>query len=79
MNNAIILHGTSCSPNSYWLPSIKSFLEKNDYEVWVPQLPDADNPDLKKWLPFVLTGGGIQQGHNFNRPLGRRTFGFERS
>lgn len=50
MSNSIILHGAGCSPNSYWLPSIKSFLEKNDYEVWVPQLPDADNPDLKKWL-----------------------------
>jgi hypothetical protein len=53
MKNAIILHGTSCNPNSYWIPSIKKFLEELGYEVWVPAFPDTDKPDLKKWLPFV--------------------------
>jgi len=57
MKNAIILHGTGCNPNSFWQPSIKKFLEKKGYEVWVPVLPDTDKPDLKKQLPFVLGGG----------------------
>jgi uncharacterized protein len=57
MKNAIILHGAGDNPNKFWIPSIKSFLEKNGYSVWAPLLPDAEKPDLKKQLPFVLTGG----------------------
>ncbi|MBI5123409.1 hypothetical protein HZA75_06145 [Candidatus Roizmanbacteria bacterium] len=58
MKNAIILHGSSCNPNSFWQPSIKKFLQKKGYNVWVPQLPNADRPDLKEQLSFIL-GGGI--------------------
>jgi len=59
MKNAIIIHGTSCTPNSFWYPSIKKFLENKSYKVWVPQLPDADNPNLKLQLPFILGGGNL--------------------
>jgi len=54
MKNSLILHGTSCNPNSFWQPSIKKFLESNGYEVKVPALPDTDVPDLNKWLPVAL-------------------------
>lgn len=54
MKNALILHGTSCNPNSFWQPSIKKFLEKNNYKVEVPALPNTDVPDIKKWLPVAL-------------------------
>jgi len=74
MKNAIILHGTSCNPDSFWQPNIKSFLENMGYEVWVPALPDADTPDLKKWLPVVLDGGNFNEetiviGHSAGGPL----------
>lgn len=73
MKNAIIFHGTSCSPDSYWLPSIKKFLEKIGYEVWVPQLPDAEQPALSKWLPKALEGKFTQEtvliGHSAGGPL----------
>ncbi|MBI4080447.1 MAG: alpha/beta hydrolase [Candidatus Levybacteria bacterium] len=74
MKNAIILHGTGCNPNSFWQPSIKKFLESKGYSVWVPQLPDADKPDLKKWLPFVLKDGVFSNetiliGHSAGGPL----------
>lgn len=61
MKNAIILHGSSGTPNSFWLPSIRKFLEKQGYQVWAPQLPRPEAPDLKLQLPFVLMKG------NFNR------------
>lgn len=57
MKNAIILHRAGDTPNSFWIPSIKSFLEKNGYSVWAPQLPETEKPDLKKQLPFVLKDG----------------------
>jgi len=74
MKNAIILHGTGCTPNSFWHPSIKAFLEKLGYSVWVPVLPDTDKPDLKKWLPLVLEKGEFNEetvliGHSAGCPL----------
>lgn len=74
MKNAIILHGTDCKPTSFWHPSIKKFLEAIGYFVWVPELPNADKPDLKKWLPFVLKGGKINKdtiliGHSAGSPF----------
>ncbi len=73
MKNAIILHGTGCTPSSYWFPQIKKFLEKIGYEVWIPQLPEADIADLKKWLPVALSGKYNQDtiliGHSAGSPL----------
>jgi predicted alpha/beta hydrolase family esterase len=74
MKNAIILHGTGCNPNSFWQPGIKKHLEKKGYSVWVPQLPEADEPDLKKWLPVVLESGVFNEetviiGHSAGGPL----------
>lgn len=74
MKNAILLHGSSCTPNSYWLPSVKNSLEKKGYSVWAPQLPDPAVPDLKKQLPFVLKNGSFNSetiliGHSSGCPL----------
>ncbi len=73
MKNAIIFHGTGCTPNSYRLPKTKTFLEGLGYEVSVPQLPDADNPVLSKWLPVALSGKYNEEtiiiGHSAGGPL----------
>lgn len=74
MKNAILLHGSSCAPNSYWLPSIKKFLEKQGYSVWTPQLPNAAAPDLKTQLPFVIKNATFNNetiiiGHSSGCPL----------
>ena len=74
MKNAIMLHGTACTPTSYWFPSIRKNLEGTGYQVWVPQLPDADMPDLAKQLPYVLENGEFNKetviiGHSAGCPL----------
>lgn len=73
MPNAVIFHGTGCTPDSYWFPSLKLFLEQHGYHVWTPQLPDADKPDLKKWLPKALEGSYGEEtiiiGHSAGAPL----------
>ena len=61
MKNAIILHGTGDTPESFWIPWLKKELEKAGYKVWSPQLPDRDNPSLNKWLPFLLENGDRQK------------------
>ncbi len=74
MKNAILLHGSSCTPNSYWLPSIKKFLENQGYSVWLPQLPNPEAPNLKTQLPFVLKNATFNNetiivGHSSGCPL----------
>lgn len=54
MKNAILLQGIGETPKSFWLPYAKKELEKKGYEVWISQLPNNDDPDIKRSLPFVL-------------------------
>lgn len=61
MKNAIILHGTKDKNTDFWFPYIKEKLEEKDYEVWLPQLPNADMPNLQDWLPFVLGNGKFNE------------------
>jgi predicted alpha/beta hydrolase family esterase len=59
MKNAIILHGTGDMPDMFWFPYVKKSLEANGYQVWLPQLPNAECPNLKEWLPFILDNGSF--------------------
>jgi hypothetical protein len=57
MKNAIILHGTGTKNTDFWFPSVKRALEAKGYDVWLPQLPNDECPNLQEWLPFVLKSG----------------------
>lgn len=54
MNKAIILHGTDNDNTGNWIPWLKSRLEKEDYEVYSPSLPDSSNPNAQKWSGFII-------------------------
>lgn len=48
--------------------------ERESYKVWVPHLPNAETPDLKKQVPFVLKNWKINKetvliGHSAGSPL----------
>ncbi len=53
MKKAIILHGTLGSPNGNWFTWLKSDLEAKGLTVWLPQLPNAEQPSLREWADFV--------------------------
>lgn len=53
MKTAIILHGTLGSPEGNWFAWLKYELEERGFTVWLPQLPHAELPSLKKWQVFV--------------------------
>ncbi|MDP3883227.1 MAG: alpha/beta hydrolase [Candidatus Staskawiczbacteria bacterium] len=61
MKNAIILHGTGDKPTDFWFPWLKERLEAKGYEVWLPELPNAEKPNLKDWVPFILKGGKFSE------------------
>jgi len=57
MKNAIILHAMGDTPNNFWYPWLKTRLEERGYSVWVPQLPDTNNPQISVQVPFVMQQG----------------------
>ncbi|MCX6702738.1 MAG: alpha/beta hydrolase [Candidatus Wolfebacteria bacterium] len=57
MKNAIILHGTGDKPKDFWFPYLKKELKARGYRVWLPQLPNAEKPNIQDWLSFILKNG----------------------
>ena len=55
MKTALILHGTSATPNDNWFPWLKERLEKNGYQVFVPQLPEAEHPNISRYTKYLLS------------------------
>ncbi len=48
-----IIHGWEGYPEENWFPWLKCELESRGFEVHVPQMPDADNPRIEKWIPAL--------------------------
>lgn len=56
MKNALILHGTGADPHSNWFDWLALKLSEKGYEVYVPQLPHTDSPDLTLNRRFIFAG-----------------------
>lgn len=53
-----IVHGWSGSPHSDWMPWLKKELEAKGLQVFVPQMPDTDEPRIAKWVPALAQAVG---------------------
>ena len=53
MKRVFIIHGWDGYPEENWFPWLRQRLEEYGFEVQVPQLPDAENPRIEKWVPAV--------------------------
>lgn len=53
MKRVFIVHRWSGGGKDDWLPWLKKELEKLDYEVFVPEMPDRDTPVIEKWVKHL--------------------------
>jgi predicted alpha/beta hydrolase family esterase len=51
MNTCIIVHCWEGYPEYCWYPWLKDKLEKEGWNVIVPEMPETVTPTLQKWLP----------------------------
>ncbi len=50
MKKAFIIHGWGADSKSDWIPWLKKELEKKNFEVFAPDMPDTDEPIIEDWL-----------------------------
>ena len=67
-----IIHGWEGFPEEGWFPWLKKELEAEDFEVFVPQMPDADNPRIEKWIPKIteIVGTADRDTHFVGHSMG---------
>ena len=53
MKKVYIIHGWEGYPEENWFPWLKRELESRGFEVYVPQMPNADSPRIAKWVPAI--------------------------
>ena len=53
MKKAFLIHGWEGSPEEGWRPWLKKELEKRNFSVTVPEMPDSKYPTIDKWLTYL--------------------------
>ncbi|OGL30501.1 hypothetical protein A3F37_01345 [Candidatus Saccharibacteria bacterium RIFCSPHIGHO2_12_FULL_41_12] len=53
MKSIIIIHGIGGYAGIHWQGWLADELEKLDYNVLMPEMPEADNPDRSEWLSTI--------------------------
>jgi predicted alpha/beta hydrolase family esterase len=53
MSRIFLIHGWTGRPTKDFFPWAKETLEKEGYEVFVPEMPDPDYPKIKPWVEKI--------------------------
>lgn len=52
---AVLFHGLGGSESSFWIPWLKTALERERFDVWTPSLSECDRfDDLDNWVQEVI-------------------------
>jgi len=75
MKRVFIIHGWDGYPEEGWFPWLKKELEEKWFKVFVPQLPDAANPRIEKWVPVLarIVGVADEQTYFVGHSIGCQT------
>lgn len=60
-----IVHGWDGYPEEGWFPWLKKELESRGFEVFVPQLPKAEEPRINNWVPALAEAVGAPDEQTF--------------
>ncbi|MCL5091009.1 MAG: alpha/beta hydrolase [Patescibacteria group bacterium] len=69
------MHGAGNDSSGNWFPWLKKELEKKGYLVWVPDLPNPDEPTQDEWLKTIFShgwqfdSGSVLIGHSIGATL----------
>ena len=50
MQRVFLIHGWGGSPQNDWMPWAKKALTEKGFEVFVPEMPDTENPKIGPWV-----------------------------
>lgn len=50
----VLIHGWEGYPEEGWRPWLKKELERRDFTVIVPAMPDTATPTSEKWVPHLI-------------------------
>ncbi len=62
---AIVVHGWEGKPQSNWFPWLREELEKRDFKVFVPLMPNSNHPKADAWLNCLSQVVGMPDEETF--------------
>lgn len=65
MKRVFIVHRWAGGPADDWRPWLKSELEKDGYQVFVPEMPDTEAPVIEKWVNHLAQVVGVADSETF--------------
>ncbi|MFH0852688.1 MAG: alpha/beta hydrolase [bacterium] len=60
-----IIHCWDGHPEDNWYPWLKKELEKRDFEVQIPAMPNTSEPKIEVWIPFLAKLVGTADENTF--------------
>lgn len=68
-NKALIIHGYGGTNQGNWFPWLKAELEKMNWDVSTPNLPNTNEPQLSEQLPALLSIWNLQEATDQKRVI----------
>lgn len=70
-----IIHGWEGDSQNHWFPWLKKELENNNFEVFVPDMPNTEEPKIEEWVSFLsrLVGEPDEQTYFLGHSIGCQT------
>jgi predicted alpha/beta hydrolase family esterase len=75
MKRVFIIHGWGGKGGEGWQGWLKKELEKKDFQVFAPDMPDTENPKIETWVPCLadLVGKCDQETFFVGHSIGCQT------
>lgn len=75
MKRVFIIHGWDGNPDEAWLAWLRRELKKKNIKVIAPQMPNAEEPKISEWVPYLskLAGAPDEETYFVGHSIGCQT------